>query len=119
MGSRQVSDGLITSYDLTVAGPDDAPDVRKGEWITDVSYKSVGGPLLPGGVSVASADLSGDAGGVPGDPIVFTYTVTNTSSPPYEGTHALYQDVAIPSLDTGPELAIEPLSIAHESYWLL
>ena len=34
-----------------------------------------------------------------GDPITFTYTVTNTSSA-YEGSHALYQDVVIPALDT-------------------
>jgi len=96
---------------------DDAPDVHKGEWITDVTYQSVGSPLL-GGVSVASADLSGDTGGVPlGDPITFTYTVNNTSSA-YDGSHALYQDVVIPSLDTGPALAIETLTIAHEGYWL-
>ena len=44
----------------------------------------------------------------PGEPITFTYTVTNTS-PAYDGSHALYQDVVIPPLDT---------DITHEGYWL-
>jgi hypothetical protein len=51
-----------------------------------------------GGVVVASGDVNGDNSAL-GDPITFTYTVTNTSSA-YEGTHVLYQDVVIPSLDT-------------------
>jgi hypothetical protein len=61
------------------------------------------GLLLPavqtGGVSVACGDVNGDTSAL-GDPITFTYTVRNTSSA-YEGTHALYQDVVIPS--TAPE----------------
>ena len=53
------------------------------------------GLLLP--ASGASGDVNGDTDAL-GDPITFTYTVTNTSSA-YEGSHALYQDVIIPTLD--------------------
>jgi hypothetical protein len=53
-----------------------------------------------------------------GDPITFTYTVTNTS-PAYEGTHALYQDVVVPTADTGSAVAMETLTIAHEGFWLI
>ena len=69
--------------------------------------------LLPavqtGGVSVASGDVNGDTDAL-GDPITFTFTVTNTSSA-YEGSHALYQDVIVPTLDAGT------LFIPPDGYW--
>jgi len=71
------------------------------------------GLLLPavqtGGVSVASGDVNGDTDAL-GDPITFTFTVTNTSSA-YEGSHALYQDVIVPTLDAGT------LFIPPDGYW--
>ena len=79
-----------------------------------------------------------------GDPVTFTYTVSvdpsDTTLEPcfvkswstsgdaddrptdggadYSGSHALYQDVFIPTVDTEPALAIEAVTIAHEGYWL-
>ena len=35
----------------------------------------------------------------------------------YSGSHILYQDVFIPAVDTGPAVAIETVTIAHEGYW--
>ena len=79
-----------------------------------------------------------------GDPVTFTFTVSvdpsGTTLEPcfvkswstsgdaddrpmdggvdYSGSHALYQDVFIPTVDTGPAVAIEAVKIAHEGYWL-
>ena len=78
------------------------------------------------------------------DPVTFTYTVSvdpsdttlercfvkswSTSGDAddrptddgadYSGSHVLYQDVFIPTVDTGPAVAIETITIAHEGYWL-
>ena len=90
-----------------------------------------------GGVSVAGGDLDGATDAL-GDPVTFTFTVSNP--PPatgflgfpggvrvasgdvnavemgdgYAGSHVLYQDVFVPTLETGPAVAMETLTIAHE-----
>ena len=53
-----------------------------------------------------------------GDPITFTYTVTNTSSA-YEGTHALYQDVFIPPLETDVRKGEWITDVTYQSVELL
>ena len=86
-----------------------AQEVVSGEVFYKPPAQTDDGLLLP-------AVQAGDTDAL-GDPVTFTYTVRNTSSA-YEGTHALYQDVVIPSVDTGPALAIEEITIAHEGIWL-
>ena len=70
-----------------------------------------------GGVVVASGDVNGDNSAL-GDPITFTYTVTNTSSA-YEGTHALYQDVFIPPLETDVRKGEWITDVTYQSVELL
>ena len=86
-----------------------AQEVVSGEVFYKPPAQTDDGLLLP-------AVQTGDTDAL-GDPVTFTYTIRNTSSA-YEGTHALYQDVVIPSFDTGPALAIEEITIAHEGIWL-
>ena len=70
-----------------------------------------------GGVVVASGDVNGDNSAL-GAPITFTYTVTNTSSA-YEGTHALYQDVFIPPLETDVRKGEWITDVTYQSVELL
>ena len=60
----------------------------------------------------------GTSNTAPGEPVTFTYTVRADPSA-YEGSHVLYQDVFVPPLETGPAVAMETLTIAHEGYWLV
>ena len=60
----------------------------------------------------------GTSNTAPGEPVTFTYTVRADPSA-YEGSDVLYQDVFVPPLETGPAVAMETLTIAHEGYWLV
>jgi hypothetical protein len=71
-------------------------------------------PGYIGGVSVGCGDVDGALG----DPVTFTFTVSVDPSA-YEGSHLLYQDVFVPPLETGPAVAMEALTIAHEGSWLI
>src|SRR5262245_22774192 len=77
------------------------------------------GLLVPpsniGGVSVGCGDVDGAARAL-GDLVTFTFTVEPSA---YEGSHLLYQDVVVPPLETGPAVAMEALTIAHEWFWLI
>ena len=88
-----------------------------------------------GGVSVAGGDVDGATGAL-GDPVTFTFTVSGPATgflgfpggvrvasgdvnavemgDGYAGSHVLYQDVFVPTLETGPAVAMETLTIAHE-----
>ena len=99
---------------------------------------NVGLPAVQiGGVSVASGDVNGDTDAI-GQTVTFTYTVnvdpsayddydrdqqliaihTRTGNATLETeSHLLYQDVFVPTLETGPAVAMETLTIADEGFW--
>src|SRR5262245_26819091 len=83
------------------------------------AVQMVDGLLVPpsniGGVSVGCGDVDGAARAL-GDLVTFTFTVEPSA---YEGSHLLYQDVVVPPLETGPAVAMEALTIAHEGFWLI
>jgi hypothetical protein len=86
-------DGLLLPAVQTDGG--DASPVGRTDGVFTVVL-----PSVPTGDEVLVAFEYGDPHDALGDPVTFTYTVSNTSSA-YEGTHALYQDIHIPALDTG------------------
>ena len=118
----QTDDGLLLPAVQTDGG--DASPTGRTDGVFNVIL-----PPVPTGDEVLVAFEHGDPHDALGDPVTFTYTVRNTSSA-YEGTHALYQDVFIPPLDTEPlttlttgdlrevpgqpTVAMETLTTAHE-----
>ena len=119
----QTDDGLLLPAVQTDGG--DASPTGRTDGVFNVIL-----PPVPTGDEVLVAFEHGEPHDALGDPVTFTFTVRNTSSA-YEGTHALYQDVFIPPLDTEPlttlttgdpsgevpgqpTVAMETLTTAHE-----
>ena len=119
-------------------------DVAKGTWLTDVTHEAAPsgdgtsntlmtaeryhddgayvltatqhtGVAPTGGVQVACGDVNGDT-----DTFDFGYADGEpTAQDAPTGSHALYQDVSVPTPGTEPAVGMESLTIAHEGFWLI
>ena len=133
-------DLIIFSYS-TGPGSQAGADLRKGTWLTDVTHEDAPAgdgtsntfmyaekyPLEDDGyvltaIQHGSVDtLQGGTDGAQNTPgaLLFIFSQEPTAQDTASGSYVLYQDVVVPPIETGPALAVESLTIAHEGFWLI